>query len=63
MVAHALNNGLAVAVISVPAVRDYFEKNKLQFVPLEWSLAGLVVCLEGLWLAARGARGGRQLAA
>ncbi|MBS1827126.1 MAG: CPBP family intramembrane metalloprotease [Acidobacteria bacterium] len=50
MVAHALNNGLAVAVISVPAIRDYFVKNKLQFLPLEWSLAGLVVCGVGLWL-------------
>ncbi len=62
MVAHALNNGLAVAVISIPAVRDYFVKNKVQFIPIEWSLAGMVVCGVGLWLAARGGRSAPRLA-
>lgn len=58
MVAHALNNGLAVGVISVPAVRDYFVKNNLQFVPVEWSLVGLLLCVAGLWLARFGTRRG-----
>lgn len=56
MVAHAINNGLAVSVISIPAVREYFVKHQLRFLPVEWSLVGLVVCAAGLWLVARGSR-------
>jgi sodium transport system permease protein len=54
MVAHALNNGVAISIMTVPAIRDYFVQHKLKYLPVSWSLAGLIVVAAGVWLATQG---------
>lgn len=51
MIAHALNNGIAVAAMTATPLRDYVLEHKLRHVPLEWSAVGLVVMATGLWMA------------
>jgi sodium transport system permease protein len=51
MFAHAVNNGTAVLLVSYAPLRDYALKQKMQYLPLEWTAAGAVVLALGLWLA------------
>lgn len=51
MFAHAINNGIAALLVSYPPLREYAAKQKMLFLPLEWSAAGAVVLAIGLWLA------------
>lgn len=53
MIAHALNNGIAVSTMTATPLRDYILQHKMQQVPLEWSAAGAVVLAIGLWIAWR----------
>src|SRR5262249_20675270 len=41
MVAHAINNGIAVSIIAIAPLRDFVIRQKMQYVPVTWSIAGL----------------------
>jgi hypothetical protein len=51
MLAHAINNGIAVSMFAVVPLRDYILRNDIRQMPLTWSLAAAVVLTIGLWLA------------
>lgn len=56
VLAHALNNGIAISFVTVPFVRNYITSNKITQMPVSWSIAASAILLAGLLLVSSSTR-------